>query len=157
MSCEEVQGLLEEGALTPEARTHAASCPACHAHAALLSQLCRLEVPPAPKAAPWVRGLPHPSWLWRKPATYLPLAAGSVALGGGLVLGASQAGFPGAGELSLLARAFWEVSGMAVGEGLQVVARALAAAWGLWGGGAALVLAASGFALLYWVKGQVRA
>ncbi|MGC8917529.1 MAG: hypothetical protein ACP5NF_11195 [Thermoanaerobaculum sp.] len=157
MSCEEVQGLLEEGVLTPEGRTHVASCPVCHAHAALLAQLYRLEVPPAPKAGPWVRGLPHPSWLWRKPATYLPLAAGSVTLGCGLVLGASPAGLPGTGELSLLARAFWEVSGMAVGEGLRVVARALATAWGPWVGGAALVLAASGLALLYWVKGQVRA
>ncbi len=157
MSCEEVQALLEEGSRQEEVMAHVATCGVCAAHAALLTQLQGLEPAGADQRAPWVSRLPHPPWLWQKPATYLPLFLGLGLLVLGLGLSGLGKGLPAQEELGLLARAFWEVTGLAVGEALLVICRQAASAWGGGVTAAAVGLGIGGVLLLRWVALKVRA
>lgn len=154
MRCEEVQALLEEGGQTPEAREHLAVCAVCAAHAALLGQLRRLAPPVVGKPSRWAVSLPHPPWLWRRPATYLPLlvGAGFVTLGW---VGLGR-GFPGGQELSLVVRALGEATGLALGEAMLSASRAAAGAWGVPLAASALALALGGVLLLRWARVKVR-
>lgn len=157
MSCEEVQALLEEGSRQEEVLAHLATCDVCAAHAALLAQLRVLTPEGAEQKAPLVSRLPHPPWLWQKPATYLPLTLGLGFLVTGLLLSGVGKGLPAHEELGLLARTFWEVTGLAVGQAFVVFCRQAASAWGPSLAAAALALGVAGVLLLRWVALKVRA
>lgn len=157
MSCEEVLALLEEGTTNQEVMAHLATCQACAAHAALLAQLRGLAPAAGERKPGWVWQLPHPSWLWRKPGTYLPLVLGLGSLALGLSFFGFGAGLPARDELDVLARAFWEVTGFAVGEALFAACRQVSNAWGPGLAVAMLVLGVSGVLLLRWVGSKVRA
>ncbi len=155
MSCEEVQTLLEEGSRQEQVTAHVARCGVCAAHAALLEQLRGLAPREEQQARGWFSRLPHPGWLWRKPQTYLPLVLGLGSLIAGL--SALGRGLPGREELGLLARAFWEVTGLSVGEALLAATRAAASVWGSGLAIAAAGLGLLGLLLLRWVGVKVRA
>nr|BAL56784.1 hypothetical protein HGMM_F42G09C10 [uncultured prokaryote] len=155
MSCEEIQGLLEQGTRDEAVTAHVASCGVCAAHAALLRQLGGLAPESEEQQPQWISRLPHPPWLWYKPATYLPLLLGFSALGFGLA-GLGK-GLPGQGELGLLARAFWEVTGLAVGEALLIFSRQAASVWGFSPAVAAVGAGVAGVLLLRWGALKVRA
>lgn len=157
MTCEDVQALLEEGSFQEQVSAHLARCEVCAAHAALLDKLRGLAPRQQEQAKGWALRLPHPFWLWRKPQTYLPLVLGLGSLAAGLSLSGLGRGLLGREELGLLARAFWEVTGLAVGEAVLAASRAAATAWG-----ASLTIAAAGLGflavlLLRWVALKVRA
>ncbi|MFN3413314.1 MAG: hypothetical protein ACK42L_04550 [Thermoanaerobaculum sp.] len=155
MSCEDVQTLLEEGNSQEQVVAHLAHCEVCAAHAALLDALRGLAFREVEQPRQWVSRLPHPFWLWRKPQTYLPLVLGLGSLAAGL--SSLGRGLPGREELGLLTRAFWEVTGLSVGEALLAASRAAASVWG-----SGLAIAAAGLGLLgvlvlRWVGLKVRA
>lgn len=157
MSCEDVQALLEEGSRDKEVMAHVTACRVCAAHAALLTQLKGLAPRSEAQRAPWLFRLPHPSWLWQKPQTYLPLILGLGSLATGLGLSGLGKGLPAQEELGLLARTFWEVTGLSLGQALLTATGAIAAAWG-----PAVAVAAVGMGLLgawlsFWVILKVRA
>lgn len=157
MSCEEIRALLEEGSTSQEVMAHLAGCRACAAHAALLAQLAGLSPASGGQKPGWVSQLPHPSWLWRKPGTYLPLLLGLGFLAAGLELSGPETGLPAHEELELLARAFWQVTGLSVGEALFAACRQAASAWGPAVAAAAVGLGVSGALLLRWAGLKVRA
>lgn len=154
MRCEEIQARLDEGKQTAEVRQHLAACPACAAHAALLAHLRQLEPPSEPAPSRWRVDLPHPPWLWRKPATYLPLVMGAASLGYGFW--ALDLALPGGEELSLLGRTLWEVTGLAVGEAVLLAGRMVAEAWGVWVAVWVATSILAGALLVRWARVKVR-
>lgn len=155
MRCEEIQALLEEENQAPEVRQHLTVCSACAGHEALLSHLRQAEPRAERHPSQWAAGLPHPLWLWRKPTTYLPLVAGVVSLAYGFL--ELERAFPAGDELSLLARTFWEVTGLAVGEALLVASGVAARAWGLLVPVSAATIGVGGVFLLRWARSRARA
>ncbi|MCX7895644.1 MAG: hypothetical protein N2447_06805 [Thermoanaerobaculum sp.] len=138
------------GEPSAEVAAHVASCAPCAAHAALLAQLARLEPKPLTRW-PGTTRLPHPPWIWRQPTTYTTLAAGLLFLGLGIGWWIAAGGVPAGAQLDVLARAWWEGSGMALGEVLQRASQVMALSWGrelLLAAGALLSL---GFLLWRWV------
>lgn len=147
MSCQKIRIALEEGHLSQEVASHLQQCSACAAHAQLLAALEKLEEPAGPPTPGLVEKLPHPSWLFRLPATYLPLLLGLGFLGVGL---GTLPSWPSGQELALLWQALSETTGYALGEATArvVVAASRQAGWWL----PALGLGLTGLLLLRWVR-----
>ena len=138
-ACSKARGTLETGGLhgRSEIRSHLDECPACRAHAALLSTLAKLE--PGEADPVTVRRimatLPPVPWQKRRLAAWLPLGAGFAFVAAGLLL---LGGVPAAGTVAQLPAAARGVLGWIASSALD----ALTAARG--GSDAAKVLIAAG-------------
>ncbi len=153
MSCREVLEALEAGLAGPEVWEHVASCSRCGAHERLLALLARLSPAPVPSEAFPTEGLPHPRWVFRLPATYLPLVLGLVFLAAGLLGLQVERGWPAAEETRRLLEALAETTGFALSEGVaQVLAGVVSQRAGWVAGWALVAMAVGGLSLLRWLR-----
>ena len=154
MSCHEVQEALLEGTASPELAEHLARCASCAAYARLLSALESLGAPLEAPQLPDLERFPHPSWLFRLPATFAPLGAGLGFLACGAWLLRGGGGWPAGGELQLLGQALLESAGYGFGEAVARAAVVFARGVGWQGALAALLLLLGSLATLRWAVGR---
>jgi len=124
-ACSKARGTLETGGLhgRSEIRSHLDECPACRAHAALLSTLAKLE--PGEADPVTVRRimatLPPVPWQKRRLAAWLPLGAGFAFVAAGLLL---LGGVPAAGTVAQLPAAARGVLGWIASSALDALTAA---------------------------------
>jgi hypothetical protein len=145
-ACQAVRRALEDGnGVDGGARLHLDGCPSCRAHAAVLVTLDRLRVGEADSETVQrvMAALPPAPWRHRRPAAWLPVAAGLALFGVGLGL---LGGVPAPGAVSALPGALSGLAGWLASSLLDAVAAAR--------GGAEAVhalLAVEGLSLVLWL------
>jgi len=145
-ACQAVRTALEDGnGLDGGARLHLDGCPSCRAHAAVLVTLDRLRIGEADSETVQrvMTALPPAPWRHRRPAAWLPVAAGLALFGAGYGL---LGGVPAPGAVSELPGVLGSLTGWLASSLFDAVAAAR--------GGATAVqalLAAEGFSPVLWL------